>query len=140
MGCLPVVITLYGDNPILKRDCIDNFSSIARDYNQILQKELKTMQLQLQPSGSRIAYFDAYGPLEEMTLGRKYGKSLDQQIQRDNELSINGDHLVDAHELIPSEPIPRNIYFLSYFTFTMSTNSKVAASIIYVQNMCHILT
>ncbi|KAL6574046.1 hypothetical protein OROHE_001588 [Orobanche hederae] len=72
MGCLPIVITLYADNPILKRDCISNFSSIARDYNQKLQKELNDMQLQLQPSGSRIAYMDVFGPLEDMTLGRKY--------------------------------------------------------------------
>ncbi|KAI3456199.1 hypothetical protein Pfo_012862 [Paulownia fortunei] len=72
MGCLPVVITLYADNPILKRDCINKFSYIARDYNQMLQNELNTMQLQLQASGSRIAYMDVYGPLEDMTLGRKY--------------------------------------------------------------------
>ncbi|KAK4440008.1 GDSL esterase/lipase [Sesamum alatum] len=72
MGCLPVVITLYSDTPILKRDCISNFSSIARDYNQMLINELKSMQLQMRSSGARIAYIDIYGPLEDMTLGRKY--------------------------------------------------------------------
>ncbi|KAK6149972.1 hypothetical protein DH2020_017497 [Rehmannia glutinosa] len=72
MGCLPVVITLYGESPILKRDCVNNFSSIARDYNQMLQNELNNMQSQLQASGSRIAYMDVFGPLEDMTLGRKY--------------------------------------------------------------------
>lgn len=71
MGCLPIVITLYSDNPILKRDCITNFSTVARDYNQILQNELNAMQL-----ASRIAYLDVYGPLEAMTLGHEYGESL----------------------------------------------------------------
>ncbi|KAG8385487.1 hypothetical protein BUALT_Bualt03G0050500 [Buddleja alternifolia] len=69
MGCLPVVITLYSDNAITKRDCIDNFSLVARDYNQMLQKELNALQLQ---SGSRFAYLDIYGPLEDMALHRKY--------------------------------------------------------------------
>ncbi|KAL0363425.1 UNVERIFIED_CONTAM: GDSL esterase/lipase [Sesamum calycinum] len=72
MGCLPVVITLYSDSPILKRDCISNFSSIGQDYNQILKNELNSMQLQIKSSGARIAYIDIYGPLEAMTSGRKY--------------------------------------------------------------------
>ncbi|KAL0353024.1 UNVERIFIED_CONTAM: GDSL esterase/lipase [Sesamum angustifolium] len=72
MGCLPVVITLYSDSPILKRDCISNFSSIGQDYNQMLKNELNSMQLQIQSSGARIAYIDIYGPLEAMTSGRKY--------------------------------------------------------------------
>lgn len=75
MGCLPVVITLYADNPITRRECIDNFSSIARDYNQMLQNQLKAMQVQLRPNGSRIAYLDIYRALEDMTLGHKYGES-----------------------------------------------------------------
>ncbi|KAH6790329.1 GDSL-like Lipase/Acylhydrolase superfamily protein [Perilla frutescens var. frutescens] len=75
MGCLPIVITLFADNPFLKRDCIANFSSIARDFNQILQTELNAMQLQVEEaaSGASIAYLDAYSPLEEMTSGHKYG-------------------------------------------------------------------
>ncbi|KAH6773650.1 GDSL-like Lipase/Acylhydrolase superfamily protein [Perilla frutescens var. hirtella] len=76
MGCLPIVITLFADNPFLKRDCIANFSSIARDFNQILQTELNAMQLQVEEAasgGARIAYLDAYSPLEEMTSGHKYG-------------------------------------------------------------------
>ncbi|KAK4491644.1 hypothetical protein RD792_002407 [Penstemon davidsonii] len=72
MGCLPVVITLYSDNAIHKRNCIDSVSSIAKDYNQLLQKELNSLGLKLQHSGSRIAYIDAYGPLEDMALGNKY--------------------------------------------------------------------
>ncbi|GER46841.1 GDSL esterase/lipase [Striga asiatica] len=72
LGCLPIVITLYSEDPIANRDCIANFSWVARDYNHMLQNELKEMQKQLQPSGSRIAYMDIFGPLEEMTLGNKY--------------------------------------------------------------------
>ncbi|PIN10422.1 Triacylglycerol lipase [Handroanthus impetiginosus] len=72
MGCLPAVITLYADNPITKRDCISKFSFIARDYNQKLAIELRSMQLHLQPFGTRIAYLDVYGPVEDMILGRKY--------------------------------------------------------------------
>lgn len=74
MGCLPIVITLFSSNPILHRNCVGNFSSIARDYNQILQQELKSMQLQVQASGAKIVYLDAYSPLEEMISGHKYGE------------------------------------------------------------------
>ncbi|CAA0817841.1 GDSL esterase/lipase [Striga hermonthica] len=72
MGCLPIVITLFSEDPIANRECITKFSSIARDYNSMLQNELNDMQKKLQPSGSRIAYVDIFGPLEEMTLGNKY--------------------------------------------------------------------
>ncbi|MFX9846948.1 SGNH/GDSL hydrolase family protein, partial [Acinetobacter baumannii] len=72
MGCLPVVITLYSDNPILKRNCIESFNTIARDYNQKLQNNLKTLQLQLQGSGSRIAYLDICGPILDLISGRGY--------------------------------------------------------------------
>ncbi|EYU28039.1 hypothetical protein ABFS82_13G100800 [Erythranthe guttata] len=73
MGCLPVVITLYTDNHG-KRDCIDYFSSVARNYNEMLEKQLKDMQIkQPQQSRSRIAYIDIYGPLHDMILlGSKY--------------------------------------------------------------------
>ncbi|KAL2494941.1 GDSL esterase/lipase [Forsythia ovata] len=72
IGCLPVVISMYSDNPFSKRECIDNFSSIARDYNLKLQTQLSTMQLKLANTGSRIAYMDVYGPLEDMSLRRNY--------------------------------------------------------------------
>ncbi|KAL3643488.1 hypothetical protein CASFOL_014303 [Castilleja foliolosa] len=73
MGCLPIVISLFSDDPILKRDCIAKFSSIARDYNNMLRNELKNMQFQLRTKGFRFAYLNVYGPLEDMTLGHKYG-------------------------------------------------------------------
>ncbi|CAI9783704.1 unnamed protein product [Fraxinus pennsylvanica] len=72
LGCLPVVITMYSDNAFYKRECIDNFSSIARDYNLKLQTQLNAMQLKLANSGSRIAYLDIYGPLEDMAFHRNY--------------------------------------------------------------------
>ncbi|GFP97557.1 GDSL esterase/lipase at5g45960 [Phtheirospermum japonicum] len=72
MGCLPIVITRYSNDPILERDCISKFSSIAREYNYMLRNELDHMQRRLQTAGFRIAYMNAYRPLEDMTLGRKY--------------------------------------------------------------------
>lgn len=74
MGCLPIVITLYGDHPLLKRDCVGYFSNIARDYNRMLQNELNGLQNQIQGSGGRIAYLDVYTPLEDMSFGRNYGE------------------------------------------------------------------
>ncbi|KAL3617064.1 hypothetical protein CASFOL_039458 [Castilleja foliolosa] len=73
MGCLPLMITVYSGGPNLRRDCVSNFSSIARDYNKMLRNELNNMQLQLQTQGIRIVYLDIYTPLEDMILGRKYG-------------------------------------------------------------------
>ncbi|KAM3343584.1 hypothetical protein P3S68_025673 [Capsicum galapagoense] len=73
MGCLPIVITLHSDNAFSKRDCIDFYSSIARDYNSKLQNKLNVMQIGFAKLGSRIAYMDIYGPLMDMILGYKYG-------------------------------------------------------------------
>ncbi|CAN4087192.1 unnamed protein product [Withania somnifera] len=72
MGCLPIVITLHSDNAFSKRDCIDFYSSIARDYNSKLQKKLNNMQIRSPKLVSRIAYMDIYGPLMDMILGHKY--------------------------------------------------------------------
>ncbi|KAF3642895.1 GDSL esterase/lipase [Capsicum annuum] len=72
MGCLPIVITLHSDNAFSKRDCIDFYSSIARDYNSKLQNKLNVMQIGFAKLGSRIAYMDIYGPLMDMILGYKY--------------------------------------------------------------------
>ncbi|MCD7453496.1 hypothetical protein HAX54_021121 [Datura stramonium] len=72
MGCLPIVITLHSDNAFSKRDCIDFYSSIARDYNSKLQKKLNDMQIRLANLGSRIAYMDIYAPMGDMILGHKY--------------------------------------------------------------------
>ncbi|KAK4345053.1 hypothetical protein RND71_035229 [Anisodus tanguticus] len=72
MGCLPMVITLHSDDAFTKRDCIDFFSSIARDYNSKLQSKLNATQIRFANLGSRIAYMDIYGPVVDMILGHKY--------------------------------------------------------------------
>ncbi|XP_061341599.1 GDSL esterase/lipase At5g45960-like [Gastrolobium bilobum] len=76
MGCLPVMITVNSPNAFLKRDCIDKYSSIARDFNQLLQHELQVVQLELNLSnpGAKIYYIDIYGPLADMIQAHKrYG-------------------------------------------------------------------
>ncbi|KAF5943858.1 hypothetical protein HYC85_017935 [Camellia sinensis] len=70
MGCLPAVITLYSNDLFHGRGCIESLSSIARDYNRMLQNELlKVMTV----GGPLIAYGDIYTPLIDMIQGRKYG-------------------------------------------------------------------
>ncbi|EPS59257.1 hypothetical protein M569_15551, partial [Genlisea aurea] len=67
MGCLPVVITLFSDDPINKRDCIENFSILSRAYNRMLQTSLNAMNAELRRrhrGSPRVAYLDVYGPLE----------------------------------------------------------------------------
>lgn len=73
MGCLPFMITLNSPNAIFQRDCIDKYSSIARDYNLLLQYELHAMQLQLNMStpDAKIYYVDIYKPIADMIQMRK---------------------------------------------------------------------
>nr|XP_029145352.1 GDSL esterase/lipase At5g45960 isoform X3 [Arachis hypogaea] len=71
MGCLPLMITLNSPNDILHRHCIDHYSSIARDYNHLLQQELHLFQFHLNnnnisTSPTKIYYVDIYGPLAQM--------------------------------------------------------------------------
>ncbi|KAI4368145.1 hypothetical protein MLD38_016736 [Melastoma candidum] len=66
MGCLPIMITLISDRAAIQRDCKDQFSSVARDYNSLLQAELRSMQVGLAAHGARIYYADIYGPLFDM--------------------------------------------------------------------------
>ncbi|MED6145593.1 hypothetical protein PIB30_026587 [Stylosanthes scabra] len=70
MGCLPLVITLNSnystDNG---RECIDQYSSVARDYNNLLQQELHLLELNLNnniSSPPKIYYVDIYAPLAQM--------------------------------------------------------------------------
>lgn len=63
MGCLPVVITLYSDDPLLNRGCIDKYSQVAREYNVKLQHQLNSMQKNLSNQGARFSYIDIYNPL-----------------------------------------------------------------------------
>ncbi|KGN49276.1 GDSL esterase/lipase At5g45960 [Cucumis sativus] len=75
MGCLPAVITLNSDDTLVRRrGCVEAYSSAARTFNQILQKELQSMQSKLAESGAKFYYVDSYGPLSDMIAGfNKYG-------------------------------------------------------------------
>ncbi|XP_076927192.1 GDSL esterase/lipase At5g45960-like [Bidens hawaiensis] len=73
MGCLPIVITLFSDNALFDRGCIDYFSSVGRIYNSMLQTRLNLMQLDLAQQGGRITYLDAYSTLFDVIVGHKYG-------------------------------------------------------------------
>lgn len=68
MGCLPVVITLKS-NSISQRGCIESLSSVARDYNQLLQTRLFGLELMLQDCVTKIVYVDAYSPMADMAHG-----------------------------------------------------------------------
>ncbi|KAK6777257.1 hypothetical protein RDI58_023974 [Solanum bulbocastanum] len=72
MGCLPIVITLHSDDAFSKRNCVEFYSSIARDYNSKLQNKLNGVQIKFANLGSRFAYLDIYGPLMDMIVGHKY--------------------------------------------------------------------
>ncbi|KAL9321155.1 hypothetical protein ACSQ67_012994 [Phaseolus vulgaris] len=73
MGCLPLMITMNSPNALFQRHCIDEYSSVARDYNLLLQHELQKMQLHLNFSASKakIYYVDIYKPIADMIQSRK---------------------------------------------------------------------
>ncbi|KAF7824416.1 GDSL esterase/lipase [Senna tora] len=74
MGCLPIMITSKSNNSFKERGCIDKYSSIARDYNQMLQQELQSLQLNLPYPGAKVYYIDIYQPLADMVQHHeKYG-------------------------------------------------------------------
>ncbi|EXB88553.1 GDSL esterase/lipase [Morus notabilis] len=74
MGCLPIVITLNSPHGLKQRGCLDSYSSVARNYNKILQNELQFMHNSLAMFGARISYVDIYEPLMEMIQGpKKFG-------------------------------------------------------------------
>ncbi|KAG6691197.1 hypothetical protein I3842_10G053700 [Carya illinoinensis] len=71
LGCLPAVITLFSNSSTvihdhLQRRCLEQYSSVARDYNRLLQNDLNFMQLSLASQGARIFYLDIYEPLIHM--------------------------------------------------------------------------
>ncbi|CAK9148213.1 unnamed protein product [Ilex paraguariensis] len=70
MGCLPEVITLSPDAIFHQRQCVQSLLSIARDYNQILRKNLKAMH---SGSSTRFFYADIYQPLSNMIQGHSSG-------------------------------------------------------------------
>lgn len=74
MGCLPAIITLFSNNPILERGCIEQFNTVARDYNRMLQNDLIKLNT-TNPLGARFYYLDIYSPLVDMIQGNgKLGK------------------------------------------------------------------
>ncbi|CAN4087195.1 unnamed protein product [Withania somnifera] len=69
-GCLPVVITIDSGNAFQPRRCVESYSAVAREYNLLLQRLLKTMQ----NHGKKLFYFDIYNPLNDMIQNPiKYG-------------------------------------------------------------------
>ncbi|MCD7453497.1 hypothetical protein HAX54_021122 [Datura stramonium] len=70
-GCLPVVITIdSGDALPPRRQCVETYSAVAREYNLLLQRLLKTMQIH----GIKLFYVDIYNPLNDMIQNPiKYG-------------------------------------------------------------------
>lgn len=75
LGCLPIVITLNSNDVFSKRNCIDSFNSIARDYNSKLQNKLNDMQNSFANLGSRIAYLEAYKSTMDIIQDKKlYGE------------------------------------------------------------------
>ncbi|KAJ8430658.1 hypothetical protein Cgig2_000251 [Carnegiea gigantea] len=70
-GCLPLVMTFHL-SLIEPRSCVDSLSSIAKDFNQMLQEELRLIQ-QSKP-GVTVAYADIYEPLlDQIKNPHKYG-------------------------------------------------------------------
>ncbi|KAM0048875.1 putative triacylglycerol lipase [Helianthus debilis subsp. tardiflorus] len=73
MGCLPIVITLFSDDALFDRGCIDFYSSVGRAYNSMLQTRLNLMQVSHVQDGARITYLDAYSTLYDVIVAHKYG-------------------------------------------------------------------
>ncbi|XP_022724728.1 GDSL esterase/lipase At5g45960-like [Durio zibethinus] len=69
MGCLPVVITLNSENAILERDCIEKYSRVGMEYNQMLQNEVNSMRGRLTHLGAKVYYVDIFTPLVDMIQG-----------------------------------------------------------------------
>ncbi|XP_031091978.1 GDSL esterase/lipase At5g45960-like [Ipomoea triloba] len=70
IGCLPIVITTFSGRPFSGRQCLDTYSAVAREYNQMLQDSLQTMKNECK----RIVYADIYKPIDDMVQNpTKYG-------------------------------------------------------------------
>ncbi|KAL9269870.1 GDSL esterase/lipase-like protein [Drosera capensis] len=68
IGCLPMVITLYAQNLTEHRACLESLSSVAREYNHLLQQELNTTldKLTMYDHHVKLVYLDIYDPMESM--------------------------------------------------------------------------
>ncbi|KAL9346577.1 hypothetical protein Peur_061430 [Populus x canadensis] len=80
MGCLPVVITMFSKHAISERGCLDNYSSVGQQFNQLLQNELNLMQFRLANHGVRIYLTDSYIALTDMVQG--HGRSAFDEVSR----------------------------------------------------------
>ncbi|GMH05487.1 hypothetical protein Nepgr_007327 [Nepenthes gracilis] len=74
MGCLPIVITTNAfTNNIFnhQRNCVESLSTVARNYNQLLQLELNIINIRLAAADPRTAifYLDIYAPLAYLVQG-----------------------------------------------------------------------
>ncbi|OWM76172.1 GDSL esterase/lipase At5g45960-like [Punica granatum] len=73
LGCLPFTITSK-TIPLTGRQCVERINSVARDYNVLLQSELRPLQSTQPDKGTKIYYADFYGPLQDMIQNpQKYG-------------------------------------------------------------------
>ncbi|GAB2298621.1 hypothetical protein Dimus_032691 [Dionaea muscipula] len=68
IGCMPIVITLYTKNLNEHRGCLDSLSSVAREFNHLLQLEINATSHKLATADHRtkLVYADIYDQLESM--------------------------------------------------------------------------
>ncbi|KAM3204324.1 hypothetical protein P3L10_027733 [Capsicum annuum] len=71
LGCLPSIITVHSENAFSKRECVDSISSMAREFNVKIQKQLKATQNKFANLGSRIGYVEVYKPTMDILLRPK---------------------------------------------------------------------
>lgn len=64
IGCVPAVITINSMDAFHHRGCIERLSSVARDYNRLLQTKLKSMHTTYPTA--KIVYVDIYNPIHDM--------------------------------------------------------------------------
>ncbi|KAM3343585.1 hypothetical protein P3S68_025674 [Capsicum galapagoense] len=71
LGCLPSIITVHSENAFSKRECVDSISSMAREFNVKIQKQLKATQNKFANLSSRIGYVEVYKPTMDILLRPK---------------------------------------------------------------------
>lgn len=79
-GCVPAIITIHPVDKYLRRECIESYNVVARDYNQKLQHYLGMLGKHPHGSGQGrdlVVYGDIYKPLEDMIYRpSKYGTQI----------------------------------------------------------------
>ncbi|KAJ4830674.1 hypothetical protein Tsubulata_027983 [Turnera subulata] len=69
MGCLPVVITLFSGKTLIGRGCLDYYSSVAREFNAMVENELNLLQIRNAIHGVKIGLTDSYAVVSGMIQG-----------------------------------------------------------------------